>query len=90
MKSICDECGLETNVEFIEADRPRGIKETYFRCDMCGTHYTCFVTDAKVRRMQKDIDKLRGTGTDITAPQDEVGRLMAKLKETFLERKEAK
>lgn len=81
MEAICDQCGEETAIRFIEANRPRGLKETYFRCNECNAHYTCFVTDKKVRRMQKEVDKLRGTGVSIELMQYEINDRMNELKE---------
>lgn len=80
MKAKCDRCGGETDIRFIEANRPRGLKETYFRCNECNAHYTCFVTDKKVRRLQKEVDKLRGNGVNVEIMQKEINDRMTELK----------
>lgn len=61
LTAICDECHQETPVKFKErkltgAGNPVG---TYFKCVNCYAKYTAFITNAKVRRLQKETNKLR-------------------------------
>lgn len=84
MKAKCEKCGGETEIRFIEVNRPRGLKETFFRCNECNAHYTCFVTDKKVRRMQKEAEKMRGTGASVEKMQAEIAERMNTLKQALL------
>lgn len=83
MRATCDKCGKDTPVVFKESRRPRGVRETFFKCRECRAHYTCFVTDKAVRRKHKEIKTLRGTGADVTLLQEEVNTRMDILKQTF-------
>lgn len=58
--ALCNHCGKITDVEFKEQPQPNNIKETYFDCEHCYYHYTSFVTDSKVRKMQRKKDALKG------------------------------
>lgn len=51
----CDNCRSVTDVKFKKAIHPNGIEETYFKCVSCHYRYTSFVTDKKVRKMQKKL-----------------------------------
>lgn len=55
MESTCDKCGKAFNVSFKEKHHPGKVVETYFRCTHCKHHYTCFVKDDDVRKMQQEI-----------------------------------
>lgn len=49
----CNHCNETTPITFKMRPHPNGIEETYFDCANCGHHYTCFVTDYKVRAQQR-------------------------------------
>jgi len=49
----CDECNQEFDVKFKKRKFGRGLEETYFKCGNCYVHTTCFITNGKVRRLQK-------------------------------------
>ncbi|HAM79796.1 MAG TPA: hypothetical protein DCO80_03185 [Ornithinibacillus sp.] len=55
----CDNCYQITKVVFKKRYLPKSIKETYFNCQECNKHYTSFVTDKKVRDLQKKIGRLK-------------------------------
>lgn len=80
MDAICNYCDKETAVEFEERKHPRGLRETYFRCNRCGEHYTCFVTDARVRRLHKEVKAMRGKGASAEVKQAKINRRMDELK----------
>lgn len=54
--ALCDHCGKITDVVFKEKKHPNNIRETYFDCEYCYYHYTSYVTDSKVRRLQRKRD----------------------------------
>jgi len=79
MKATCDECNLEFDVVFKTVKKARGIHETYFRCDKCFVHTTCFITNGKVRRLQREI-KQEGSASKREAMQAEINATMDELK----------
>ncbi|WP_099157280.1 hypothetical protein [Virgibacillus ndiopensis] len=60
MTGLCDNCNYITDIKYKEEQLSRGIKHTYFVCEHCNKRYTCFVTDPKVRQLQKKIRRLTG------------------------------
>ncbi|QBP07000.1 hypothetical protein [Virgibacillus phage Mimir87] len=54
----CDKCGKSFTIKPQEKKHGNGIKETYFRCTHCNERYTAYVTDADIRKKQRDIKKL--------------------------------
>jgi hypothetical protein len=54
--ALCNNCQKITDVNFKEQSHPNDIRETYFECEHCYYHYTSFVTDKKVRRLQRKRD----------------------------------
>lgn len=86
MDAQCRLCEEKTKVRFKEKQHPRGVKETYFRCEHCNERYSCFVTDGKVRKLQKEIDRIRRDKLSaenirkLDEKQAKVNRLMADLK----------
>lgn len=54
--ALCDNCGKITDVNFKEKKHPNEIRETYFSCEHCYYHYTSFVTDSKVKKLQRKRD----------------------------------
>ncbi|RDW17624.1 hypothetical protein CWR48_14000 [Oceanobacillus arenosus] len=58
LTAICDQCGKITDVVFKQRHHPNKVQETFFKCEHCHYHYTSFVTDSKVRKMQRNKDKL--------------------------------
>lgn len=59
-QALCDQCGKITDVDFKEQSHPNNIKEAYFKCEHCFYHYTSFVMDGKVRKLQRIRDDLKG------------------------------
>ena len=82
LTGVCDNCNCITNIQFKINHYPKGIQETYFDCERCGKHYTCFVTDDKVRMLQKKKERLKGDSyvTKRIWMQDEINKRMEKLK----------
>lgn len=82
----CDNCGMMTTVNFQEKKHPHTLKETYFKCDVCGYHYTCFVTDKKVCNMQKQTKMLRlqGKQKELDQLQEKINKRMTMLKQKVL------
>lgn len=60
MLALCNKCNLVTDIKYKVKKHPNEIEETYFECDQCHYHFTCFVTDNKVRKMHKKRDALKG------------------------------
>lgn len=60
MIALCDKCNRVTDINYQVKKHPNDIQETYFKCDQCHYHFTCFVTDKKVRKMQGKRDTLKG------------------------------
>src|SRR5690625_1801372 len=59
MQSVqCDECNRYFKINLKEKKHGRGVIETYFTCPCCEKVYTAFVTDAIVRRRQREIKRL--------------------------------
>lgn len=61
MIALCAQCNRVTDIQYKVKKHPNDIQETYFKCDQCQYHFTCFVTDKKVRKMQAKRDSLKGT-----------------------------
>ncbi|MCG1029299.1 hypothetical protein J5S49_13460 [Virgibacillus halodenitrificans] len=83
MIGLCDNCGKITDVIFQEKEHPNEIKETYFKCEHCNKHTTCFVTDKQARTMQEDLKGMRKVETDSTKLeqyQDKINQRMEVLK----------
>jgi len=85
LEVICDQCGQLTSVDLKEKTHPNKIKENYFKCEHCFYHYTSYVTDARVRKLQRkrhevksvDVDKYR----DI---QEQIKERMTHLKHNLI------
>jgi len=80
---VCSECGIKSKIKFKERQLPKGIKETYIKCPICSDHKTCFITDKKVRELQKEVNRLRNKSrktieiiNDIQAKQNEIIKRM--------------
>lgn len=86
----CDHCGMMTTINFKERKHPEEIKETYFECVVCNHHYTCFVTDKKVRQMQnkaknlRAVAKFRNVTDELLALQEKINNRMARLKQGLI------
>lgn len=59
MEALCNECRQETDVKFKTRKFGDGLVETFFKCRNCHVKYVAFITDKKVRRLQKETNKLR-------------------------------
>lgn len=51
--AMCDNCHKITDVVFKEQRHSNEIRETYFQCEHCHYRYTSYVTDKRVRKMQR-------------------------------------
>lgn len=82
----CNHCGMMTTVNFKEKKHPHTMIETYFECDVCGYHYTCYVTDKKVRNMHKQAKVLRmqRKQKELDALQEKINKRMAMLKQRVM------
>ena len=56
--ALCDNCHKITDISYKQTKHPNDIRETYFKCEHCYHHYTAFVTDTKVRKMQRKKNSL--------------------------------
>lgn len=77
--ALCDQCGKITDVEFKEQRHPNDIHETYFKCEHCYYHYTSFVTDKWVRKMQRKKDTLTTKDKRLEI-QEQINNRMSQLK----------
>lgn len=87
MKAKCTECNQMTKIAMQERKHPRGIHETYFTCDVCHVHTTCFVTNAKVRKLLAEVEKTRGKRIKSALEVAEMKRSQAKIESTMDELK---
>ena len=80
--ALCNHCGKITDVVYQEQKHPNDIRETYFKCDQCYYHYTCFVTDKKVRKMHKKAAQLRASrqASKLEELQKQINERMSRLK----------
>jgi len=82
LNATCDNCNNITPITFKTRPHPMGIEETYFDCEHCDHHYVCYVTDYKVRAMQRRKGKMIGDSRidDRLAAQEDINQRMAALK----------
>lgn len=82
LNATCDNCNNITPITFKTVPHPMGIEETYFDCTHCDHHYTCYVTDYKVRAQQRRKAKLLGDRhiADRLAMQGAINERMGVLK----------
>lgn len=59
LRMICSECGLESSIVYETRKFGSGLEETYIICDICSNRITCFITNPKVRKLQKETQRLR-------------------------------
>lgn len=83
--ATCNHCENITTIEYKTKKHPKGLTETYFKCVVCNHHYTCFVTDQKVRDMQSRAKRLRAAGKqkELQELQEKINKRMAKLKQNI-------
>lgn len=62
----CDHCHKPFNIQAKEKKHGKGITETYFTCPHCNHRYTAFVTNAEIRKRQREIRQLSDTLPTIT------------------------
>lgn len=84
--AICNQCDYITDVDIKEKTHPNNIKETYFKCEHCYYHYTCFVTDTKVRKLQRKKNNSKGfhNAEKRLRLEDEINNRMAILKDNLI------
>lgn len=86
LTAICDNCGYITDVVFKEKNHPNKIKETYFKCEHCFYQYTSFVTDTKVRKMQRKLKQMAaGRRADRTKLHNNITERMSRLKYNLIQ-----
>lgn len=80
--ALCNHCEKITDVVFKVKYHPNKIQETYFKCEHCYYHYTSFVTDAKVRKLQRKKDNIKGlhNAANRLELQEEINERMSQLK----------
>lgn len=64
MEVVCDHCGEMTKIDLKEKNHPNNIKEKYFKCEHCYYHYTSYVSDARVRKLQRKRHKVKHDDVD--------------------------
>jgi hypothetical protein len=79
MNALCTNCNQLTKISYQVTYHPKSIQETYIECDECNDHTTCFVTDKKVRSLQKEIHNTTNTDKRVQL-QEEVNDRMSRLK----------
>lgn len=84
LQASCIHCDNVTDIHFTVKKHGQ-LDETYFTCDHCDAHTTCFVTDNTVRDMQKDMRVLT-SADDRLSLQAEINERMAQLKVELIER----
>ena len=80
--ALCNECGKITDVIYQEQKHPNDIRETFFKCEHCYYHYTCFVTDKWVRKKQEVAAQLRVKNqvSKLQELQQQINERMSRLK----------
>ena len=58
MKAICDKCRSEFKVH-LKVDKKGDVHKTHFICPHCDTDYPAGYTNSEIRRLQKELRKLR-------------------------------
>lgn len=66
----CDQCYKYIDVTLKDKTHPRGIEETYFKCNHCYHHYTVAVTGKRARKIQRNM-KRKGIVYTRDNPSDE-------------------
>ncbi|WP_096269494.1 FlxA-like family protein [Paucisalibacillus globulus] len=91
LTGLCDFCGKITDIKFKVEKYPNKLEETYFECEFCHFHFTCFVTDAWVRKKQKEIKNLRTslgiTTEQLEEKQEKINSRMKLLKQQIAKKK---
>ncbi len=57
LKSTCDKCGEEFEIE-VKTELIKNIEKTYFTCPHCKNEYIAFCTNQSVRRKQAEMKML--------------------------------
>ena len=79
IKALCDNCEEITDIEYLVTYHPKSIQETYIECEHCQDHTVCFVTNNKVRSLQKEMRNTDNTDKRVQL-QEEVNERMGRLK----------
>lgn len=82
--ATCDHCHQITTVKFRAKNHPNDIKETYFKCIHCHYHYTSFVTDKWVRKMQRKLRQKGGRQNGRAQLQKDINSRMKDLKNNLI------
>lgn len=85
--ALCSNCGKITDVDYKEQRHLNDIRETYFKCEHCYYRYTCFVTDAWVRKKHKVAAQLRAMKqtSKLNELQRQINERMSRLKYNLVE-----
>lgn len=75
----CDKCKHEFTPDLKVRNRGVSVKETYFKCPKCRTHYTAFYTNQEARRLQRVV---KSNPTDYVS-KNKLAAIMAELKQKF-------
>lgn len=78
----CDKCKHEFTPNLKVRNRTVSVKETYFKCSKCRTHYTAFYTNQEARRLQRVIQNLtkQGKYAELQKVKSELAVIMNDLK----------
>lgn len=80
LTAVCNNCNKITDVYFEQDYHPNKIQETYFECGHCYYRYTSFVTDAWVRKKQRQAVLLRSKNKPVEELQEQINNRMSVLK----------
>ncbi len=82
LTALCNHCEKITDIDFKMKHHPNRIEETYFKCEHCYYHYTSFVTDGRVRKLQRKKDSIKGlhNAAKRLELQEEINERMSLLK----------
>lgn len=83
IKAKCSDCGLDTEIKFKKRKFGDRLEETYFKCEACHVHTTCFITNAKVRKLQKEVAALRSELYKTELTTSEIERKQVNIDETM-------
>lgn len=82
LTAMCDNCHKITDVSFKHTKHPNDIQEIYFKCEHCYYHYTSYVTDKKVRKMQRKKNSLAWDKR--LEIQEQINQRMSQLKNNLI------
>lgn len=92
IKAKCTDCGMDTEITLATRKFGRGLEETFFTCEVCHVHTTCFITNAKTRKLIAETTAIRDKRIKSALDVATVRRNQAKIDATMdeLKRKHGK